>query len=265
MSGRVAGKVAIVTGAASGIGRASAMMLAREGAKVVVTDLAEPTGQATVDAITAEGGEAVFLHQDVTDEKRWKEIVSETLNRFGRLDILHNNAGVQKSKTVEEATLADWHFHMRANALGMFLGTREAIGAMKKNGAAGGSIINTVSTYGIVGDEFNAPYCASKGAARNFTKAAALHCGKAGYNIRVNAVHPGAVVTPLAEQELFDTLVLTGSDDADALWDDWRDEHPIGRLGQPDDIAYGVLYLASDEASFVTGADLVIDGGYLAQ
>ena len=241
------------------------MMLAREGARVVATDLDDTAGQATAEAIAAEGGEAVFLHQDVTDEQRWKEIVAETLERFGRLDILHNNAGVQKSKTVEEATLAGWRFHMRANARGVFLGTREAIGAMKKNGAAGGSIINTVSTYGITGEEFNAPYCASKGAARNFTKAAALHCGKAGYNIRVNAVHPGCVVTPLVEQELSDTLVLTGSDDADALWEDWRSEHPIGRLGVPDDFAYGVLDLASDEASFVIGADLVIDGGYLAQ
>ena len=265
MSGRVDGKVAIVTGAASGIGRASAMMLAREGASVIVTDLDENAGHATIEAIVSEGGKAIFLRQDVTDEQGWIEIVAETLERFGRLDVLHNNAGVQKSKTVEEATLADWHFHMGANAQGVFLGTREAIGAMKMNAPSGGSIINTVSTYGVAGEEFNAPYCASKGAARNFTKAAALHCGKAGYNIRVNAIHPGCVVTPLVEKELSDTLVLTGSDDADALWDDWRNEHPIGRLGEPDDIAYGVLYLASDEASFVTGADLVIDGGYLAQ
>ncbi len=265
MSDRVAGKVAIVTGAASGIGRGSAVMLAKEGAKVVVTDLDETAGQATVDEIVAAGGEAVFLCQDVTNETRWTEIVAETLARFGRLDILHNNAGVQKSATIEEATLEDWHFHMDANALGLFLGTREAIGAMKKNGPAGGSIINTVSTYGVAGEEINAPYCASKGAARNFTKAAALNCGKAGYNIRVNAVHPGLIVTPLIEQEHRDTLEIMGSSDADALWAEWQDEHPIGRLGRPEDIAYGVLYLASDEASFVNGADLVIDGGYLAQ
>jgi 3(or 17)beta-hydroxysteroid dehydrogenase len=265
MSGRVEGKIAIVTGAASGIGRGCAVMLAREGAKVVVTDLDEAGGQATVDEIVAAGGEAIFLRQDVTDEARWKEVVDQTLERFGRLDILHNNAGVQKSRTVEEATLEDWHFHFDVNVLGMFLGTREAIGAMKKNGPEGGSIINTVSTYGIAGEELNAPYCASKGAARTFTKSAALHCGKAGYNIRVNAVHPGLIVTPLVEQEHRDTLSIMGSNDAEALWADWQDEHPIGRLGRPEDIAYGVLYLASDEASFVTGADLVIDGGYLAQ
>ena len=263
--GRVANKVAIVTGAASGIGRATAALLAREGAAVVLADRDEAGGQAAAEEIGQAGGGAGFVGFDVTSEADWQRLLEATLARHARLDILVNNAGLQNTKTVEDATLEDLRLHMGVNMEGIFLGTKHAIAAMRQNRPSGGSIVNVVSTYGLVGEELNAPYCASKGAARNFTKSAALHCGKAGYNIRVNAVHPGCCITPMVEKEASEVLAETGASDREALLEEWRSEHPIGRLGRPEDIAYGVLYLASDESTFVTGSDLVIDGGYTAQ
>ena len=261
--GRVAGKVAIITGAGSGLGRACALLLAREGAKVVATDRNEAGGTGTVEEIERARGQALFVRQDVTEEGGWRRLIDRVLERFGRLDILVNNAGVQRTRTIEEATLEDFRFHMAVNLEGMFLGTKHAIAAMKQGG--GGSIVNISSTYGIVGEELNAPYCASKFAARGLTKSAALHCAKRGYNIRINAVLPGCVITPMDEQEASEVLAATGASNREALFEEWRLEHPIGRLGKPEDIAQGVLYLASDEASFVTGTELVIDGGYTAQ
>jgi NAD(P)-dependent dehydrogenase (short-subunit alcohol dehydrogenase family) len=263
--GRVANKVAVVTGAASGIGRATAGLLVQEGAAVVLADLDEAAGQEAAEQLTLAGGDTLFVGLDVTSEAGWQRLLDATLARHTRLDILVNNAGVQQTKTVEDATLEDFRLHMGVNMEGIFLGTKHAIATMKENRPSGGSIVNVVSTYGLVGEEMNAPYCASKGAARNFTKSAALHCGKSGYNIRVNAVHPGCCITPMVEQEALDVLAETGSSDRETLLEEWRSEHPIGRLGRPEDIAYGVLYLASDESTFVTGSDLVIDGGYTAQ
>lgn len=262
---RVANKVAVVTGAASGIGRATVDLLLREGAAVVLADLDEAGGQEAVEHLSQAGSDARFIRLDVTSEADWQRLVEVTLAHHGRLDILVNNAGVQHTKTVEDATIEDLRMHMSVNMEGIFLGTKHAIAAMRKNRPSGGSIVNVVSTYGLVGEELNAPYCASKGAARNFTKSAALHCGKSGYNIRVNAIHPGCCITPMVEKEASDVLAETGSSDREALLEEWRSEHPIGRLGRPEDIAYGVLYLASDESTFVTGSDLVIDGGYTAQ
>jgi NAD(P)-dependent dehydrogenase (short-subunit alcohol dehydrogenase family) len=263
--GRVADKFAIVTGAASGIGRASAGLLAHEGATVILADCDEALGEIAVAEIRQAGGQAEFARLDVTSEVDWQQLMELILARHGRLDILFNNAGVQKTKTVEDATLEDLRWHMRVNMEGIFLGTKYAIQAMKSNCPMCGSIINTASTYGLVGEEFNAPYCASKSAVRTFTKSAALHCGKSGYNIRVNTIHPGCIVTPMVEREAKDILVEIGSGDHEALYEEWRKEHPIGRLGRPEDVAYAVLYLASDESTFVTGTDLVIDGGYTAQ
>jgi len=263
--GRVASKVAIVTGAASGIGRATAGLLVQEGAAVVLADLDEALGQEAAEQLAQAGGDVSFIRLDVTSEANWQQLVEDIVARHGRIDILVNNAGVQQTRTIEDATLEDFRLHMAVNLEGIFLGTKQAIAIMKKNRPIGGSIVNVVSTYGLVGEEMNAPYCASKGAARNFTKSAALHCGKSGYNIRVNAVHPGCCITPMVEQEASDVLAETGSSDREALLEEWRSEHPIGRLGRPEDIAYGVLYLASDESTFVTGSDLVIDGGYTAQ
>lgn len=262
--GRVEGKVAIVTGGASGIGRASAKLFARQGAKVALTDLNHKAGQAVAKEIARAGGEATFIKQDVAEEKDWEQVIGQVVERYGRLDILFNNAGIQFSKTVEETTIEDWRRIMRVNVEGVFLGTKSAIGAMRRK-KRGGSIINMSSTYGIVADDLNAAYCASKAAITNFTKAAALHCAKARYRIRVNSIHPGAILTPLTEREMKDIARKRGLKGADAALKEWNAIHPLGHIGVPDDVAYGVLYLASDESKFVTGTELVVDGGFLAQ
>jgi 3(or 17)beta-hydroxysteroid dehydrogenase len=254
---RVAGKVALVTGGGLGLGRASALLLAREGAKVVVTDVKEAEGRAAADDIIDAGGEAIFIRHDVVSEAEWAGAIEMALSRFAKLDILVNNAGVALGADVETTTLEQWRWLMSINLDGVFLGTKCAIPAMRKSG--GGSIVNLSSIEGLIGDPNLAAYNASKGGVRIFTKSAALHCAKAGYKIRVNSVHPGYIWTPMVENYLAAQpdpagakLALCGL-------------HPIGHLGEPDDIAYGVLYLASDESKFVTGAELVIDGGYTAQ
>jgi NAD(P)-dependent dehydrogenase (short-subunit alcohol dehydrogenase family) len=251
---RVKGKVAIVTGGAGGLGKAHASLLAKEGAKVVVTDLDEAQGKRIADEINKQGGEAIFIKQDVSRETDWEKVIRETLERFGKLDILVNNAGVNVWKKIEDTSLDEWRWLMSINLDGVFLGTKYAMGAMKKSG--GGSIINISSAAGMIGTLDTSAYHASKGGVRIFTKAAALECSKAGYdyNIRVNSVHPGVIKTPMVEG-----LMTDEEKRKNAL--SW---HPIGRFGEPEDIAYGVLYLASDESKFITGAELVIDGGWTA-
>ena len=251
---RVKGKVAIVTGGAGGLGKAHALLLAKEGAKVVVTDTNEAQGKRVAEEINEQGGEAIFVKHDVSSEKEWDRVIRETLERFGKLDILVNNAGVNIWKKIEDTTLDEWRWLMSVNLDGVFLGTKYAIGAMKKSG--GGSIINISSVAGIVGTLDTSAYHASKGGVRIFTKAAALECSKAGYdyNIRVNSVHPGVIKTAMVEGLLNDEDKMKSA----LSW------HPIGHFGEPEDIAYGVLYLASDESKFITGAELVIDGGWTA-
>jgi 3(or 17)beta-hydroxysteroid dehydrogenase len=254
---RVKDKVAIITGAASGIGRVTAQLLSSEGAKIVVTTDANIAGaEETVANIKATGGQAIFIKQDVTSEPDWRAVIDKTLDEYGRLDVLVNNAGVMLVKNIEEISWHEWRRVMDINLGGVFLGTKYAIGVMKKSG--GGSIINMSSALGLVGNtDHTSAYSASKGGIRLFTKAAALECSKAGhdYNIRVNSVHPGVIATPMAAPVFAD----------EALRKIMEDGHPIGRLGEPIDIAYGVLYLASDESSFITGAELVIDGGWTAR
>jgi NAD(P)-dependent dehydrogenase (short-subunit alcohol dehydrogenase family) len=255
--GRVEGKVAIVTGGAVGLGEAMCRMLAREGAKVVVTDIKAEEGRAVADAIVKAGGEAIYLHHDAASEADWEKAIEETLARFGGLDVVVNNAGVALGATAEDTSLEDWRWLMSINLDGVFLGTRHAIKAMKERG--GGSIVNLSSIEGIIGDSNLAAYNASKGGVRIFTKSAALHCAKSGYKIRVNSVHPGYIWTPMVEGYLRSVGdVEEGRRALDSL-------HPVGHVGEPDDIAYGVLYLASEESKFMTGAELVIDGGYTAQ
>lgn len=255
--GRVSGKVAIVTGAAMGLGKATALMLAREGAKVTVSDLNEGEGRAVAEAIGSSGGEALFLRHDVAREDDWQQVIARTVERFGRLSVLVNNAGVAIAGTAEDTTLEDWRRLMSVNLDGVFLGTKHAIRAMK--GTGGGSIVNLSSIEGLVGDPNLAAYNASKGGVRLFTKSAALHCAKSGYNIRVNSIHPGYIWTPMVRN------YLQGAGDVEAGRRELDKLHPLGHVGEPDDVAYGVLYLASDESKFVTGSELVIDGGYTAQ
>lgn len=255
--GRVEGKVALITGASLGLGRASARLLAREGASIVATDRRVEEGKALVREIESTGAKAIFLEHDVSDEINWARVIAGAIERFSGLDILVNNAGVGHAGNVEMTTLEDWRWLMSINLDGVFLGAKHAIAAMKTRG--GGSIINLSSIEGLIGDPNLAAYNASKGGVRIFTKSAALHCAKAGYKIRVNSIHPGYIWTPMVEAYVGAQAEPAAAKAAIASL------HPIGHIGEPDDIAYGVLYLASDESKFVTGAELVIDGGYTAQ
>ncbi|ATU72201.1 3-beta hydroxysteroid dehydrogenase [Komagataeibacter rhaeticus] len=255
--GRVSAKVALVTGAALGIGKATALLLAREGARVVVADMKAQEGHAVVAEIEAAGGEALFVPLNVTVEEDWSKAMAAIKARFGRLDIAVNNAGIAYTGTVESTSLADWRRVQAVNLDGVFLGTRYAVEAMKPQGS--GSIINLSSIEGLVGDPTLAAYNASKGGVRLFTKSAALHCARSGYKIRVNSVHPGYIWTPMVQG------LTSGTPDQEAARQKLIDLHPLGHLGEADDIAYGILFLASDESKFMTGSELVIDGGYTAQ
>ncbi len=255
---RLEGKVALITGAASGVegglmgfGGAAARLFAQEGAKVVLTDIKEEMGERTASQIRGNGGAALFLRHDVTSEENWIEVVASTVSNYGKLDILVNNAGTSAPATVEETTVEAWDAQMNVHAKGVFLGTKQAIPEMRKVG--GGSIINISSISGLVGGPSSAAYHAAKGAIRLFTKAAAIQYAKE--NIRVNSVHPGYAHTPLT----------SSSDENEPGRGEWLDKIPLGRLGNAYDMAYGILYLASDESAYVTGAELVIDGGFTAQ
>lgn len=254
-SGRVDGKVALVTGAGMGLGRATALLLASEGASIAVTDVNASAGGETVDLIREAGGSAAFLAQDVVREDGWIETVKWVGDTFGCLHVLVNNAGIAIAKNVEETTLEEWRRTMAINADGVFLGCKHAIPLMARSG--GGSIVNLSSIDGIIGEADLAAYCASKGAVRTLTKAVAVHCAEKRYGIRCNSIHPGYIWTPQTENYLRDLGTLD-AERAKAL-----SRHPIGRLGEPNDIAYMVLYLASDESRFVTGSEMVVDGGYL--
>lgn len=255
--GRVSGKVALVTGAATGLGRATAVLLAQEGATVVVTDIDVENGRKTTTAINEQGATATFLPLDVADLEQWTAVVDAAVAEFGHLDITVNNAGICFAANVETTTLAQWRQTMAVNLDGVFFGTQQSIRVMKETG--GGSIINISSIDGIIGEADLAAYCASKGGVRNFTKAAAVHCGERRYNIRVNSIHPGYVTTDMHVAYLKELGIYEEENEKVIA------RHPIGYLGEPNDVAYGVLYLASDESKFVTGSELVIDGGYLAQ
>jgi len=255
---RVKNKVAIVTGGASGLGKSSAILLAREGAKIVVTDIDEEDGKKVVQQIKANGGEAIFIKQDVSKEDEWKNVIETTLKTFGKLHILANSAGIGLGGTVEEVTLEDWKNLIDVNLNGTFLGTQYGIKGMKETGE-GGSIINFSSIEGLIGDPNLPAYNASKGGVTIFTKSAALHCARQGYGIRINSIHPAYIWTPMVEN------FLKALGDVEEGKKQLESLHPVGHLGEPDDIGYGVVYLASDESKFMTGSELVIDGGYTAQ
>ncbi len=252
---RVNNKVALVTGGGSGLGEAICIRLAEEGARVVVSDINESSAMRVAGAI---GDAALALHQDVTSEQRWQEVLAEIVDRFGRLDILVNNAGIAIVGNVEEATLADWQATQRVNLDAVFLGTRDAIKVMK---STGGSIINISSIEGIIGEPEVAAYNASKGGVRIFTKSAALHCAAQGYRIRVNSVHPGFINTAMVSGAVGSMCAADG----EAFQARIMGNIPMGYMGEPIDIANGVLFLASDESRYMTGSELVIDGGYIAR
>jgi cyclopentanol dehydrogenase len=248
--GRVNGKVAVVTGAASGMGRAHAVALAREGALVVATDMQDDRCRETVAIITATGGKAIFVHHDISKVDDWKAVVVAANKEFGRIQVLVNNAGVYVVAEADQTTLEQWDFVFNINVRGTFIGCQQIIPEMKA--AGGGSIINISSNFALVGRAMFSAYCASKGAVRSFTKAIAAEL--ASHNIRANTVHPGLVETDMTRdligtQEGLD-MILGGA--------------PIRRAAQPEEIANAVIYLASDESAFMTGSELVIDGGYVA-
>jgi NAD(P)-dependent dehydrogenase (short-subunit alcohol dehydrogenase family) len=253
--GQVEGKVAIVTGGASGIGAACAGTLAREGAKLVVTDLDEAGGKAVASRIIAAGGAAVFLHQDVSLEESWPAVIAETERRFGRLDVMVANAGIGILCRAVDMSLADWRRQTAVNLDGVFLSVKNALPAMRR--AGGGSIVIMSSVAGLRGSAGLAGYCATKGGVRLFAKAVAIECAAAGDGIRVNTVHPGVIETPIWSK----IPASAGHNQPIDPNDIARAAVPLGRAGQAQDIANGVLFLASDASSYMTGAELVIDGG----
>lgn len=251
MEQRLAGRVALVTGAASGIGRATAVRLVSEGAAVLVTDVQEEMGEQAVAEMTQGGGRAAFLRQDVTSEEDWAAAVEQAVSRFGSLGILVNNAGMGDLKTIEDTTLEEWRRTVEIDQTGVFLGMRTAAQALRASGH--GSIINISSIFGTSGGFGTSPaYHAAKGAVRTLTKNAALHWATEG--IRVNSVHPGFILTPILEP-------TKGT----PYWETMVSMTPMGHLGEPEDIAAAVAYLASDDAKFVTGLELYVDGGYIAR
>lgn len=250
---RLEGKTAIVTGGASGIGEATTRLFVKEGARVFIADIDDVKGDALESELNADGEVVIFRNFDVTHENRWIEVVDEVMDKWGRLDIVVNNAGMSGAKgraTVEDTLVENWDTVFAVNSTAIMLGTKTAIPAMRENG--GGSVVNVSSIFGIVGSPAGAAYHASKGAARTFSKAAAVQYAKD--NIRVNSVHPGFTDTPM-------TLDIHSQKE---IRDARLEMTPLGRLGLPLDIAYGILYLASDEAAWVTGTELVIDGGEIA-
>ena len=249
---RLENKVAFISGGARGMGAAEARIFAQEGAKVVIGDVLDDEGRQTEAAINETGGECLFVRLDVASEESWADAVAATIARFGKLDVLVNNAGVVSRGLLEDTTSDEWDRVMDINAKGVFLGTKAAIPELRKVG--GGSIVNISSISGMVGQTDIQPvYNASKGAVRIFTKSAAVQYASEG--IRVNSVHPGPIDTPMAGDRLTDPELQR---EADATT-------PMGRTALPEEVAWGVLFLASDESSFMTGSELVIDGGLTAQ
>ena len=250
--GRLDGKVALISGGAKGQGATEARMFVREGARVVFGDILDDEGKTVETDIRASGGDAIYVHLDVTREADWRAAVATAIERYGKLDVLVNNAGILMRSKIEETSEADWDRIMAINAKGVFLGTKAVLPAMRE--AGGGSIINISSTAGLVGSPGGtAAYTATKGAVRLFTKSTAIQHARD--KIRCNSVHPGPIATDMIKD------LLQGG----PAWEQRLRRLPMGRVGTPEEVAYGVLYLASDESSYVTGSELVIDGGTTAE
>jgi NAD(P)-dependent dehydrogenase (short-subunit alcohol dehydrogenase family) len=261
--GKFTGKVALVTGAASGIGKGCALRLAKEGAAVVATDIDAQLGEECVQEIARQGGRAIFLRHDVASEENWISVIAETKSRFGRLDVLVNNAGIAIAGQITDLSLADWKRQMGINLDGVFLGTKHGLPLMRAGG--GGSLINIASTVALTGSGNMPSYSATKGGVRAFTKSVALQCAAAKDGVRVNAIYPGIIDTPVYGK--FEGAPQHGEGGANTKHISRDPEAlsarvvPLGVPGAAEDIAAGVIYLASEEARYVTGTELVIAGG----
>lgn len=255
---RLKGKVALITGGASGLGKQSALRMIEEGARVVITDINAELGEATANEI---GGDILFLDHDVTHEAGWQAVIEVVLTRHGRLDVLLNGAGIGTMGNVEETSFEDWQRVQSVNSDGVFLGCKYGVATIKQTSreeGAGGSIVNISSVAGLIGGHNLAAYNASKGAVRLLTKSVALHCARQGYNIRCNSVHPTFIDTPMVQ------AMYQNAPDPDKMKAKLERQIPLGHLGEPDDIAWGIVYLASEESKFMTGTEFVVDGGITA-
>ena len=256
--GRVNGKVALITGAASGLGRQSAIRLVEQGACVLVTDVDQSGGEAVAKEL---GDAGAFVRHDVTQEADWEAATNSVFDLFGRLDIVVNSAGIGTMNSIEDCSLGEWQRVMAVNADGVFLGCKYGVNAIKQTSMepdSGGSIINISSVSGLIGGHNLAAYNASKGAVRLLTKSVALHCARKGYNIRCNSVHPTFIDTPMVRS------MIDGADDPERVEAKLSRQVPLGHIGEPNDIAWAVVYLASNESKFMTGAEFVVDGGITA-
>jgi len=254
---RLDGKVVFISGAARGIGGETAKLMSKAGARVAIGDVLDEVGRKLAKEI-----DGFYVHLDVTDEASWAAAMDATTRKYGKLDVLVNNAGIFVGKGVEDASMEDWHRLVAVNLTGVVLGTRAALPHLKKTK---GNIVNTASIAGLVGSQLDPLYSLTKGGVTTFTKSTALEFGRKGYGVRVNSIHPGVIDTDMGQQTFAMRARQLGSNDTEATKRVSVSMHPIGRLGVANDIAKGILFLASDDASFMTGAGLVVDGGYTAQ
>jgi NAD(P)-dependent dehydrogenase (short-subunit alcohol dehydrogenase family) len=264
---RLDGKVALISGAARGIGAETARLMAHAGARLVIGDVLDERGWQTVSAINATGGQTEYVHLDVTKEDHWAAAVDLAVSKFGKLDILVNNAGVFIGKGIEEISLAEWELLVAVNMTGVFLGTRLAAQALRSaanSSEHGSAIVNLASVAGIVGSQLDPLYSMTKGGVTLFTKSAALEFARKGYRIRVNSIHPGVIQTDMGAQTFASRAQRSGTNDTAAVQRGVTDSVPWGRLGVPTDIAKGIVFLASDDAGYMNGAGLVVDGGMTA-
>jgi NAD(P)-dependent dehydrogenase (short-subunit alcohol dehydrogenase family) len=265
---RLDGKTALVSGAARGIGAETARRMAAAGASVVIGDVLSERVRETAREITAAGGKALPLALDVTSEASWAEAVAQATKQFGKLDILVNNAGIFLGKDLMDATLEEWNRLVAINMTGVWLGTKACAPALAESGKTsrhGSAIVNLASVAGLVGSQLDPLYSMTKGGVTLFTKSSALAFGRKGWRIRVNSIHPGVIETDMGAQTFASRARQVGSNDVEGARSVAMRQHPIGRLGAAEDIALGIVFLASDDAGFMTGSGMVVDGGLTAQ
>jgi NAD(P)-dependent dehydrogenase (short-subunit alcohol dehydrogenase family) len=265
---RLDGKVAFISGAARGIGAETARMMVEAGAKVAIGDVLDERGRETAQTIAGTEDAAIYVHLDVTREEDWTAAIATTVARYGGLDILVNNAGLFLGKGIEEASLDEWHRLCAVNLTGVFLGTKLALPRLRERARQsphGSAIVNLASVAGLVGSQLDPLYSMTKGGVTLFTKSAALEFARKGYRVRVNSIHPGVIQTDMGDQTFVSRARNLGTNEVAGARQRALATHPIGRLGTPADIARGIVFLASDDAAFMTGAGLVVDGGLTAQ